>query len=302
MSWKYNFLNRKGALDKPDVDYTPLQANELIYNSLLLDDPLMVARFGAFELGITNAVSTPINLKNLFRFIKGEVSTIGWNSKLASMFCNNAGFFPNTRQQISKFAELVIEDMSQLDILASWLPGEKQFTEKLSHAKKIRRVDMEPFNYEHPWTEALKGKKILVIHPYKESITHQWQKRTQLFSNPEILPEFDLQVLKSVQSAAGNPTPFATWFDALNHMKNQIEEKNFDIALIGCGAYGFHLAAHIKRIGKKAIHMGGVLQLLFGIMGKRWENNYLEINDNWIRPLPADIIPNLNSIENGCYW
>ena len=26
---------------------------------------------------------------------------------------------------------------------------------------------------------------------------------------------------------------------------------------LGCGAYGFPLAAHVKRMGKKAIHMGG---------------------------------------------
>ena len=41
--------------------------------------------------------------------------------------------------------------------------------------------------------------------------------------------------------------------------------KNFDIALIGCGAYGFPLAAFVKGIGKKAVHIGGPLQLFFGI-------------------------------------
>lgn len=30
----------------------------------------------------------------------------------------------------------------------------------------------------------------------------------------------------------------------------------FDIAIIGCVDYGFPLAAHIKRIGKQATHIG----------------------------------------------
>ena len=50
-------------------------------------------------------------------------------------------------------------------------------------------------------------------------------------------------------------------------MKSQMDQTDYDIALIGCGAYGFPLAAHAKRMGKQAIHMGGSLQLLFGIRG-----------------------------------
>ena len=302
MDWKHQILNRKGALDKPPVNYSSEEANQLIYDALSDNKAIMIARFGAFELGITTSVFTPYNLRNLLRLLKGDIATLGWNSKLANQFCNNAGFFPNTYQQIARFAHLLVEDMSQVDILASWLANEKLFSDKLMHAKKIRRIDLEPFNYNIPWTKVLRGKKILVIHPYEDSIKHQWENRDKLFNNPYILPEFDLKILKAVQSAACNQTPFKTWFEALDYMKDQINLIDFDIALIGCGAYGFHLAAHIKRIGKKAVHIGGVLQMLFGIVGKRWENKVSFINDNWIRPLPSDIIDNANSIENGCYW
>ena len=50
-------------------------------------------------------------------------------------------------------------------------------------------------------------------------------------------------------------------------MKNQIVKTDFDIAIIGAGAYGFSLAAFIKKIGKKAVHLGGPTQVLFGIKG-----------------------------------
>ena len=88
-------------------------------------------------------------------------------------------------------------------------------------------------------------------------------------------------------------------------MKNQILKKDFDIALIGCGAYGFPLAAHVKRIGKQAIHLGGSLQILFGIKGKRWDNHPVIsklYNEHWIRPRVEDKPNKAHLVEDACYW
>ena len=83
-------------------------------------------------------------------------------------------------------------------------------------------------------------------------------------------------------------------------------DKYFDIAIIGCGAYGFPLASFIKNLGKQAIHLGGVTQLLFGIKGKRWEEwkHYTELRknngENWI--FANEIPEDYKKIEGGCYW
>lgn len=70
------------------------------------------------------------------------------------------------------------------------------------------------------------------------------------------------------------------------------------------------MAAHVKRSGKKGFHLGGSLQLLFGISGKRWENanynshyNYAQLmNEHWVKPgdeeKPVDAI----QVEGACYW
>lgn len=93
-----------------------------------------------------------------------------------------------------------------------------------------------------------------------------------MFDNPDILPEFELKTLKAVQTLAGEKEDrFKTWFEALNYMYTEAMKIDFDIAIIGCGAYGMPLASMLKEAGKKAIHMGGVTQILFGIKGKRWE-------------------------------
>lgn len=299
---KHRFLNRKGLLDKPTINTTTEEASKMIWDCLTSPNPTMIGRLGAFELGVAISAKTPLNLHNIYRFIKGEIVTLGWNDRTSAYFCNNAGFFPNDRTLFRQFGDLMTKDLPECDLLASFSAGEKFFESQLSNAKKIKPFDLEPFHHQSPWTKALEGKRVLVIHPYEDSIRHQWAVRDRLFPTRDYLPEFDLQIIKAVQSAAGNKSEFKTWFEALDHMKSEIDKRDFDIALIGCGAYGFHLAAHVKRTGKKAIHLGGLLQILFGIMGKRWEGKYPFVNEHWIRPLPSDMIQNAKSIENGCYW
>jgi hypothetical protein len=88
-------------------------------------------------------------------------------------------------------------------------------------------------------------------------------------------------------------------------MKYEIDKLDFDIAIIGCGAYGFPLAAYVKQIGKKAIHLGGAVQYLFGIKSKAFDNNnklnYLS-NEYWVYPNANEVIKNSNLVEGGRYW
>ena len=65
------------------------------------------------------------------------------------------------------------------------------------------------------------------------------------------------------------------------------------------------LAAHCKKMGKKAIHLAGWTQILFGIIGTRWENNPQVspfINEYWIHPSASNRPQNAEKIENACYW
>lgn len=164
--------------------------------------------------------------------------------------------------------------------------------------------------------EALLSKDSVKYFKSHEPIGCRDYFTANLFKNKDILPTFDLITIEAVQSLGGDNNGFENWFDALEFMKNQINKVEFDICLIWCGAYDFLLASHVKNIGKKAVHWGGALQLLFGIKGKRWEDpnyasslrnlnkniNYLSLmNDNWIRP-ESKRTEHSQSVENGCYW
>lgn len=172
---------------------------------------------------------------------------------------------------------------------------------------KLTHTNMMDFwRYDEPFTYALKGQKVLVVHYLANQIKDQYEKRESLFDNPKILPEFQLQAMPAVQTIAGNRDErFESWFDALNYMYEQTKNYDYDIALLGCGAYGMPLAAKLKKDGKKVVYMGGVLQMLFGIYGKRWDAEPIARklpNEYWTVP-DADFIPkNHESVEGGCYW
>ena len=52
----------------------------------------------------------------------------------------------------------------------------------------------------HPWSAALAGKRVLVVHPFKTTIERQYARREQLFPGTDILPQFaDLRIVQAVQ-------------------------------------------------------------------------------------------------------
>lgn len=127
----------------------------------------------------------------------------------------------------------------------------------------------------------------------------------RLFENSNVLPEFDLQVLAPPQTLAPLTAGYATWLDALEHLVGRTLQQDFDVALLGCGAYGLPLGAAIKTAGKQAIHLGGALQVLFGIRGRRWEampQIAVLMNDAWIRPSLCETPMSASSVEQACYW
>ena len=222
---------------------------------------------------------------------------------------SNAGFFPITEECVVRFCELMISDAKEIDILGSWLKEEYYIKDEIAKAHKVRLGNIEPpylDSYsEFNWLKALKDKRVLVVHPFVKTIEKQYTtNRTRLFANPEFLPVFELLTIKAVQSIGGN-SEFDTWFDALDWMKIEMDKTDYDVCILGCGAYGLPLAAHAKRTGHHAIHLGGATQLLFGIAGRRWEEQkrYKGLfNEYWVHPDASERPANASTVENGCYW
>lgn len=303
---------------KPPVRMLPSEndpdlASDMIYNKLISKGPCMIARFGSTELSlITNWKGVNEGEHCYLKFIKGEMPKWWWDRRNIEAIKMYSGFFPIKMDLINRFSEMMIQDIQLVDVLGSWRSEEVFFSKELERSEIVHLLCLEPYWGKNPWSRALEGKDVLVVHPFAEEITRQYhENREQLFEDNRVLPKFaSLRVVKAVQSLGGDSNGFNDWFDALKWMENQMDSEPYDIALIGCGAYGFPLAAHAKRTGHKAVHLGGALQLLFGIKGKRWEKpeyyrlfDYSKLfNEYWIRPGEANKPMVADSIEGGCYW
>lgn len=271
----------------------PEEASQhIIYELLVSEEPCMIARFGSAEIqGVISGI-LPLSIN------------ICLQNRIYRHLIDNAGFFPINRKNVRQFARLMIGCMKQCDCLASWRIEEVFFLKHLKKAKRIGLDTLDPVNdkEQFSWYKALEGKKVLVVSPFAELMEYQYNhNRKRIWSNKDILTKYaKLETVKAVNSIGGN-CEYASWFEALEAMEEEIKKKDFDIALLGCGAYGFPLAAYIKSIGKKAVHIGGATQLIFGIKGKRWQNASY-INEYWISPRPEDRPKGFEKVEGGCYW
>lgn len=292
-------LKLKKKVEYNNVSYLDdLHANRWLADKICSGDPFMAGRFGSGEM---RAFRRTLEVQ---WGIKKEIP-----EETLDSLCINAGFFPRDRERVMEFGKVMAEASKQVDLIATWqglVMEDYVYDTYLPQATQCFLSGLEPFFVDEPWTRALAGKKVLVIHPFEETILSQYGKRKEIFPNKEILPEFTLMTVKAVQSIGGAGAPqFTDWFEALDHMATEALEKDFDVAIIGCGAYGFPLAARLKAAGKQAIHMGGASQLLFGIRGKRWEDreDYRVImNDAWCRPGESEKPASASKVENSCYW
>lgn len=164
----------------------------------------------------------------------------------------------------------------------------------------------------HQWVPSLEGKRVLVVSPFARSIAVQWAKRDRLregFANgtkPFHYPEFELQTVKAHDTIKGNtPFPCADWRESFEQMADEIAALDFDLAILGCGSYGMPLTAHVKSLGRSAFYAGSYTQILFGIMGRRWEKNATlqsYATDAWKRPDADERPKTFMAVTGGCYW
>ena len=98
---------------------------------------------------------------------------------------------------------------------------------------------------------------------------------------------------------------FGDWFEALDVLSADLRSRQFDVLLVGGGAFSLPLVVAAKQMGKIGIHLGGSTQILFGIRGARWDDHPATskfFNEHWVRPSPEETPPNHKQVEAGSYW
>lgn len=302
---QFRYCGRRIAYKLGKKEYLPSESllregfNEYLFERISSGEPFMVARFGSQE---ARATAWAIGVERGYdRVIPKYVQ---------KRMALGPGFFPSDDEHIRRFGRVMVESAKEVDALAYWDSFMQQYLlEEVCPASVVTSFleNLEPYrNQDAPWSRALKGKKVLVIHPFAATIESQYRNRELLFKNADVLPDFHLKTLVPPQTIAGNnDSRFIDWFQALDYLKGKTDRIDFDVAIVGCGAYGFPLAAHIKETGRQAVHLGGATQILFGIKGKRWDLKPISAelyNDYWVRPSMDERPDNAGAVEDGCYW
>jgi hypothetical protein len=278
---------------------SPEAGNAWIADLVKSGKPASCGKLGVVELRM-------LRLWQQHKDAAGHLAT--WTPWKAEMLKVNAGVYPTDPDTLSKWAAIFEDAITQLDGSAIYFNfGEYRTLRSLSpNFMPMDDTAFEGFYFDEPWTQHLAGKRLLVATPFASTVEAQSKRLPEIWAkHPKTLFDVHVETIR-VPLSAGISTPeYPTWVDGLNAMKREMESKTFDALFVGAGAWSVPLAAHAKRLGKFAIHLGGATQLMFGIKGGRWDDNP-RINrfftDAWVRPGPADRPKDAHKVEKACYW
>jgi hypothetical protein len=231
---------------------------------------------------------------------------------------SGAGFYFESFSEENQFLEIYLDCLDNVDVLGiwgtafAWIEHMGIRNSKLNIPVGATAPWIEKYPYDQQdlnkqnsaWSETLSSRKILIISPFTKSIQTQYQQIDKVFPTKNF-PKFNIDFITSPMTFNGENSCGLTWFENLDLMKEKMNKTDFDIALIGAGAYSFPLAIHAKKIGKVGIHTGGGLQLFFGVLGNRWKNSeyvFKFVNDFWKYPSLEETPINSNSVEKSAYW
>lgn len=287
-------------------------SNQFITNKIIQNKPFMICR-----------LSDNITKMAIYYSIHNKI-----HEGLKRNAETHDGIYANNDRELVLYSKMYMKAIENMDLFACF-PSLYTQTQNIvinsfniQKERIIHNRTLEPFYlYEHnsqnndnvkPWTHFLKGKKVLIISSFVDTFRDQISKGFTFYGEGDERRIWDKDqefVFYKAYNTLYHNRAHNNWFETFMAMCNDIKELDFDIALLSCGGYGLPLCDFIyKKLGKSSIYIGGALQLLFGVYGKRWENHSLirplirQPNSKWVRPGEHEKPTNYDKVEGGCYW
>jgi hypothetical protein len=294
------------ASPRDDSPETVLKQNAAISRCLLSSAPCAIGKIGTTEL---------LGLEFFERTIRlSWPQAASWHRPARRLY-DCSGLFPVRKDIFYRWNDEYRAALKALDVVAQWQPGEifesvlekKLIDQNCPHAFRAGFNLLRFIHPTAPWVNDLAKLRWLVIHPFRQAILAQLPHLAELGVfldqvRPNLIQRAkDTRIISCPQFSYMVPPRHRDWFESLEDLKAQMERETFDIALVGAGAWSLPLVAHAKKLGRKGIHLGGALQLVFGIKGGRFDPADI-YNQAWIRPLPEEIPKDFKKMEQGAYW
>jgi hypothetical protein len=292
-------------------DHTMLY--DYVADKLSRNEPFVIPRIA----GIENNVAVFARLKQQ----TGKPDFDGYFQSVGGAMKNNAGILLTNFNSIMKYSDLYLKSFDNCDLYSGWeVQGDvykhiAQSHEFIRGNYPNKRIfwafALDIFHYIYDpkaWTKSLRGKRILIVSAFEESIKERVPKRAQLYDGVDLFPDCTFVYIRPPQTQAGEPS---REFDVeLEEFQKRLDvlKDSYDVALVSCGGYGNLVCNYIfEKHRKSAVYVGGVLQMYFGVLGNRWLKERpdvvrLFLNEHWSRPKTSERPRNCDTIENSCYW
>lgn len=240
---------------------------------------------------------------------------------LKYQFEYQSGIFPSDPEFMIEFVKFYQDQVVKTDVLGLFgSVNEPQLFSSLNFDSifvpyQATEPDRSiPYNPDLCYLPLFRNKKLLFISPFSSFAKLRANQSTfesvwRSIGLPWFYP-MEIQAIDIPYSYVNQKETHLRYKTSLflyKEIVKQMDQFDFDIALIAAGHLGIPIANYAKSIGKIGLSLGGHFQVLFGILGERWnrdpywKKNY--INEHWCR-LPADFIPiNAKKLtDNHAYW
>lgn len=234
---------------------------------------------------------------------------------------NNAGIKLSNQKSVDNYSKMYLKAFSNCEIYCLWekhgevykgISASQDFVEHQVCSINTQKcwafaLDIFHYIYSNAWTTALRGKRILIVSSFIDSIEKKIPIREHIYG-VDLFPECTFLFIKPPQTQGNNKSD--EWNIELANFYERLDELQglYDIALVSAGGYGNIICNFIYEIhGASAIYVGGVLSLYFGVYGRRWleeRPSMLKayINEHWSRPIESERPAGYLGVEKSCYW
>lgn len=160
---------------------------------------------------------------------------------------NNAGIKMSNISSIAIYSKLYLKAFENCELFCGWerngvcYPHIKDshyyITKRFSNKKIVWSYALDVFHYVHsnPWTHALKGKRVLIISPFEDSILQQLPHREKLFNGVDLFPDCTFVTIKPPMTQGSEKSK--EFHEELNDFYIRLDKlkKFYDVALLSCG-------------------------------------------------------------------
>ena len=272
------------------------EISQLILKKINSKKPFFLGRIGGSDFEIISKIFLKNDLKD----------NINFNYQSYNILKEYNGYFDKKENYLNlqDFYDKMIDSYKNMDIcsfgnlkLINQIE-ENEFDESNGFFINELIKEKQMFNYSHFEKVDLildflskleKGSRVLIVSPFMESIEFQKRKLHLLF------PDYDLTNIEII--TLNTQITYNSSFEDLNHItsenflqeckiiENQLEKLDFDLALLSCGSYAMPVGSFIKsKLKKRSIYIGGILNVLFGIYGERFDTSFYrkKVNQKYI--------------------